>query len=78
MIRLSKFTPDYLYSEIVDMRKSIYGLSGIVENELELNPLEPYLYFVTEVEIRLRSFIGKIMALFFVIALRKAKVKMVG
>jgi hypothetical protein len=78
MIRPSKFTPDYLYSEIVDMRKSIYGLSGIVENELELNPLEPYLYFVTEVEIRLRSFIGKIMALFFVIALRKAKVKMVG
>ena len=41
MIRPSKSTPAYLYSGVVDMRKSIDGLAGIVENELELNPLEP-------------------------------------
>ncbi len=44
MIRPSKSTPAYLYSGIVDMRKSIDGLAGIVENELELNPLEPALF----------------------------------
>lgn len=44
MIRPSKSTPAYLYSGVVDMRKSIDGLAGIVENELELNPLEPALF----------------------------------
>jgi len=44
MIRPSKSTPAYLYSGIVDMRKSIDGLAGVVENELELNPLEPALF----------------------------------
>ena len=44
MIRPSKSTPAYLYSGVVDMRKSIDGLAGIVENELERNPLEPALF----------------------------------
>ena len=44
MIRLSKSTSAYLYSGIVTIRKSIDGLTGIVEYELELNPLEPALF----------------------------------
>ena len=44
MIRPSKSTPAYLYSGVVDMCKSIDGLAGIIENELELNPLEPALF----------------------------------
>jgi len=44
MIRPSNSTPAYLYSGIVDIQKSIDGLAGIVENELELNPLEPALF----------------------------------
>lgn len=44
MIRPSKSTPAYLYSGVVDMRKYIDGLAGIVENNLELNPLEPALF----------------------------------
>ena len=34
----------YLYLGIVDMRKSINGLSAIVEEELSLSPFAPALY----------------------------------
>lgn len=44
MIRPSKSTSAYLYSGIVAIRKSIDGLTGIVEYELKLNPLEPALF----------------------------------
>lgn len=40
MIRSSKSKSAYLCLGVVDMRKSIDGLVGIVENELKLNPLE--------------------------------------
>jgi transposase len=40
MIRPSKATQAYLYSGNVDMRKSIDGLSALVENNLELNPIQ--------------------------------------
>ncbi len=40
MIRPNKSTPAYLYAGVVDMRKSIDGLAALVENNLELNPME--------------------------------------
>jgi transposase len=40
MIRPSKTTQAYLYTGIVDMRKSIDGLAALVENNLELNPMQ--------------------------------------
>ena len=40
MIRPSKITQAYLYTGTVDMRKSIDGLAALVENNLELNPMQ--------------------------------------
>ncbi len=40
MIRPSKTTQAYLYASIVDMRKSIDGLAALVENNLELDPMQ--------------------------------------
>jgi transposase len=40
MIRPSKPTQAYLYTGIVDMRKSIDGLAAFVENNLELEPMQ--------------------------------------
>jgi transposase len=40
MIRPSKATQAYLYTGIVDMRKSIDGLAALVENNLELDPMQ--------------------------------------
>lgn len=34
----------YLYREPTDMRKSFNGLSGLVKNELQLNPLDGAIY----------------------------------
>ena len=44
MLRPDHTAQVYLYSGKVDMRKSINGLSAIVEQELELNPLSPALF----------------------------------
>ena len=39
MFTLSSSNRFHLYSEATDMRKSFNGLSGIIENELEGNPI---------------------------------------
>jgi len=44
MLRPEANVPVYLYTGIVDMRKSINGLSAIVEQELELNPMTETLF----------------------------------
>ena len=44
MMRPSAEVEVYLYRGIVDMRKSINGLSAIVEDELELSPFGPKLF----------------------------------
>jgi transposase len=44
MLRPEANAPVYLYTGIVDMRKSINGLSAIVEQELELNPMTETLF----------------------------------
>ena len=40
MLRFPEETPIYLKTGITDMRKSINGLSGLVQNEMKLNPFE--------------------------------------
>ena len=44
MLRPEANVPVYLYTGIVDMRKSINGLAAIVEQELELNPMTETLF----------------------------------
>lgn len=44
MLRPEANAPVYLYTGIVDMRKSINGLAAIVEQELELNPMTETLF----------------------------------
>jgi len=44
MIRPNKSTQAYLYSGVVDMRKSIDGLAALVESNLELNPMQGALF----------------------------------
>lgn len=44
MLRPKVDAPVYLYTGIVDMRKSIDGLAALVEQELELNPLTETLF----------------------------------
>ena len=41
MLKFPEETPIYLKTGITDMRKSINGLSGLVQNEMKLNPFEP-------------------------------------
>jgi transposase len=43
MMRPSEEIEVYLYRGIVDMRKSINGLSAIIEQELGLSPFAPRL-----------------------------------
>ena len=40
MLRPSDEVAVYLYAGVVDMRKSIDGLAALVEQELELNPIQ--------------------------------------
>ncbi len=44
MILPSKTTQAYLYTGVVDMRKSIDGLAALVENNLELDPMQDALF----------------------------------
>lgn len=44
MLRPGNDIQVYLYAEQVDMRKSINGLSALVEQELELNPMTQALF----------------------------------
>lgn len=44
MKSLSKFSKIYLHREPVDFRKSINGLSAIVQEEMKLNPFESGLF----------------------------------
>jgi transposase len=37
MLQLSSNTKYYFYNEFVDMRKGIYGLCGVVQNEMKMN-----------------------------------------
>jgi transposase len=45
MLRFSNDTPVYLRTGATDMRKSINGLSAIVQNDMKLNPFDKG-YFV--------------------------------
>jgi transposase len=40
MLQLFANTKYYMYSQVVDMRKGIYGLCGVVNNELKQNILQ--------------------------------------
>ena len=44
MLRPGNDIQVYLYAELVDMRKSINGLSALIEQELELNPMTEALF----------------------------------
>jgi hypothetical protein len=44
MIRPNKSTYAYLYTGVVDMRKSIDGLAALVENDLNLNLMQGALF----------------------------------
>ena len=44
MLRPKSSAQVYLYSGVVDMRKSIDGLAALVEQELELNPMSEVLF----------------------------------
>jgi len=44
MLRPKSSVQVYLYSGVVDMRKSIDGLAALVEQELELNPMSEVLF----------------------------------
>jgi transposase len=41
MLRFPEEVPIYLKTGITDMRKSINGLSALVQNEMKKNPFEP-------------------------------------
>jgi transposase len=41
MLRFLEESPIYLKTGITDMRKSINGLSALVQNEMKKNPFEP-------------------------------------
>lgn len=47
MISMFDFASVYLHRETVDFRKSIDGLSAIVENEMGLSPLSKHLFVFT-------------------------------
>lgn len=40
MLKFPEDAPIYLQTGITDMRKSINGLSGLVQNEMKMNPFE--------------------------------------
>lgn len=44
MIQLSNNTKVFVYSGSCDMRKGFDSLSGIVNNEMDLNPMNGYLF----------------------------------
>ena len=44
MLRPDHGTQVYLYTGVVDMRKSIDGLALLVEGVMELNPMQPTLF----------------------------------
>ncbi len=43
-LNLRKFDQIYLYRPFADFRKGIYGLTSIVQEEMELNPFGRYLF----------------------------------
>lgn len=47
MLALDRFDNIYLYRNIVDFRKSIDGLTAIVQHEMSLNPFENHLFIFT-------------------------------
>ena len=44
MLALDQFTRIYIYRPYVDFRKGIDGLSGIVQEQMKLDPFEKYLF----------------------------------
>ena len=44
MIRIEDFEGIFLHCEYVDMRKSINGLSILVQNEMNMDPFSKYLF----------------------------------
>lgn len=44
MFSINKFDNIYFYRPYVDFRKGIYGLCSIVQDEMNLNPFEKYLF----------------------------------
>lgn len=44
MKSFSSFTQIYLYRDMIDFRKGIYGLASIIQDELEISPFENYLF----------------------------------
>jgi len=47
MINIKKFNNIYFYRPFVDFRKGIYGLCAIVEDDMQLNPFEKYLFLLS-------------------------------
>jgi len=47
MLILNSFKGIFLHREFVDFRKSINGLASLVQDEMELNPFEKFLFVFT-------------------------------
>jgi transposase len=44
LLNLDKFEKIYLYRPFADFRKGIFGLSALVQDQMELNPFSRYLF----------------------------------
>ncbi len=44
MLSINKFDNIYFYRPFVDFRKGIYGLCGVVQDEMKLDPFGKYLF----------------------------------
>jgi len=44
MLSINSFDQIYFYRPYIDFRKGIYGLSAIVQDEMQLNPFGKYLF----------------------------------
>ena len=47
MINIKKFDNIFFYRPFVDFRKGIYGLCSVVQEEMERNPFENYIFIFT-------------------------------
>jgi transposase len=44
MLSINSFDKIYLYRPFADFRKGIYGLCGVIQEQMQLNPFERYLF----------------------------------
>jgi transposase len=44
MLQFNSFTQIYFYRPFIDFRKGIDGLCGIIQEQMDLNPFEKYIF----------------------------------